>query len=478
MRSSQWPTLSIRYTLPIIFALLIAATVGLIGWLAYRSGLQSIDDLATWSRREAAARIEEHTSAYLATPNVFHQINDAAVRTGTLDPGNLIGMEGYLWEQVQVTDAVPFVYFGTEQGEILGVERRADGTPALWTVLKAEGPDLNVYQLDDKLNRVKKLDNVPGFDPRGRPWYTAAVQVGGATWSAIYPDISRPILVITSVMPVYDQAGKLVGVWGIDLPLDQITNFMRSLEIGQTGQAFIVERTGKIVASSADEPPTVTTENGQERLAAVDSKEPMISAVAQYLQNQPGGLEGIQDNQQFTLPLDGVRHFVEVKPLQDGRGLDWLIVVVIPETDFIGPIYAGLRSTVVLGLVILLVASLLGFLIARWIIRPIIAVTDAAASVEASEFTLKSLEPVVNRTDELGVLARVFQRMAEEVYAREQSLKRQLQQLRIEIDEVKRQKQVSEIADSDFFRELQAKARDMRDRQKSPEEDDEEKGRD
>jgi hypothetical protein len=41
-------------------------------------------------------------------------------------------------------------------------------------------------------------------------------------------------------------------------------------------------------------------------------------------------------------------------------------------------------------------------------------------------------------------------------------LKRQLEALKIEIDETKRKKQVSEIADSDFFRELQAKARDMR----------------
>ena len=52
--------------------------------------------------------------------------------------------------------------------------------------------------------------------------------------------------------------------------------------------------------------------------------------------------------------------------------------------------------------------------------------------------------------------------MADKVRQREQSLKRQVEALKIEIDETKRKKQVSEIADSDFFRELQAKARDMR----------------
>jgi len=51
-----------------------------------------------------------------------------------------------------------------------------------------------------------------------------------------------------------------------------------------------------------------------------------------------------------------------------------------------------------------------------------------------------------------------------EAYIREQSLKQEIQQLRIEIDEVKRQKQVSEIVESDFFQDLQAKARTIRGR--------------
>jgi CHASE3 domain sensor protein len=49
-----------------------------------------------------------------------------------------------------------------------------------------------------------------------------------------------------------------------------------------------------------------------------------------------------------------------------------------------------------------------------------------------------------------------------EAYIREQSLKRQIEQLRIEIDEVKRQRQVREIVETDFFQELRAKARKMR----------------
>jgi GAF domain-containing protein len=51
-----------------------------------------------------------------------------------------------------------------------------------------------------------------------------------------------------------------------------------------------------------------------------------------------------------------------------------------------------------------------------------------------------------------------------EAYIREQGLRREIQQLRIEIDEAKRQKEVTEIIETDFFQDLQAKARTIRER--------------
>jgi CHASE3 domain sensor protein len=51
-----------------------------------------------------------------------------------------------------------------------------------------------------------------------------------------------------------------------------------------------------------------------------------------------------------------------------------------------------------------------------------------------------------------------------EAYIRERDLQREIQQLRIEIDEAKSQKQVSEIVETDFFRDLQTRARAIRSR--------------
>jgi DNA-binding response OmpR family regulator len=94
-------------------------------------------------------------------------------------------------------------------------------------------------------------------------------------------------------------------------------------------------------------------------------------------------------------------------------------------------------------------------------------VTDAAASVEAGEFAGEMLAGVAKRPDALGQLARVFQRMAREVAAREQQLRQQIQVLQIEIDQAKKAREVSEITDTEYFQDLQEKAKALRHRPKT-----------
>jgi DNA repair ATPase RecN len=94
--------------------------------------------------------------------------------------------------------------------------------------------------------------------------------------------------------------------------------------------------------------------------------------------------------------------------------------------------------------------------------------SSAAASVEAGVFEPEALAEVAERHDGLGQLARVFQRMVREVQAREQRLRQQVQELKIEIDEVKKARQVAEITETDYFQELQEKARKLRSRERQP----------
>jgi DNA-binding response OmpR family regulator len=89
-------------------------------------------------------------------------------------------------------------------------------------------------------------------------------------------------------------------------------------------------------------------------------------------------------------------------------------------------------------------------------------VTAAAAALEANTFAAGDLSEVARRDDSLGRLARVFERMAVELRAREESLQEQVTQLRIEIDQVKLSKDVAAITGADYFQEVRRRGQQLR----------------
>jgi hypothetical protein len=78
-------------------------------------------------------------------------------------------------------------------------------------------------------------------------------------------------------------------------------------------------------------------------------------------------------------------------------------------------------------------------------------------SARVIPFDPHGLQPLV---ESLSLLAAA----ALEAYAREASLTRQIRELHIQIDEAKKAQQVAEIADTDYFQQLQSRARELRKR--------------
>jgi two-component system, cell cycle response regulator len=95
-------------------------------------------------------------------------------------------------------------------------------------------------------------------------------------------------------------------------------------------------------------------------------------------------------------------------------------------------------------------------------LQQVTRLTDAAAAVEAQQFDPESLSEIAARTDGLGQLTRLFQQMVRDYHRREQQLKQQVQELRIEVDKTRQAQQVSKITGSDYFQGLRGKAGELR----------------
>jgi two-component system, cell cycle response regulator len=89
-------------------------------------------------------------------------------------------------------------------------------------------------------------------------------------------------------------------------------------------------------------------------------------------------------------------------------------------------------------------------------------VIDAAGAVEANKFESGILDSVAARGDALGQLATTFQRMATEVRAREDRLREEVRELKIEVDEQRQTKRVAEITGTEYFKDLRERAEELR----------------
>jgi hypothetical protein len=117
----------------------------------------------------------------------------------------------------------------------------------------------------------------------------------------------------------------------------------------------------------------------------------------------------------------------------------------------------------------LLGVLMLAVLLARTIVAPILRLTSIAKLIESAQWdkvNAASLEKIGGGA-EVGQLARVFESMTKQVYVRETDLRKQVEGLKIVIDETKRKKAVEEITDSEFFQNLSERASKIRQRQRA-----------
>ncbi len=405
----------LRVIIVIPFVLLVSIAGGLTGYLSYRNGQDAVNNVASQLRTEVTARIEERVHNYLETAHLLNALHRNAFKLGQLDVQNSQEMEHYFWQQIQSFKEVTSTFFGAEQSSGFAGARQGKLYPEV--ILSREG-NLEYYATDPQGNRTDQIvDKAANYDHRQRGWYQVARDKKQPIWSEIYPEFATKSLAITAAQPVYDPTDTLLGVVGTTAYFNHVNEFLNKLKIGQTGQTFIMERSGLLVATSTLDPVVhqieVSGTKKVQRLKATESGSKITKATAQHLEQHFGNLDKIMDSQQLDFDIEaGVKQFVQVKPLKDARGLDWLVVVTIPEADFMQQIDANTRTTMMLSLVALVLTALIGLLTARWIIRPILRLNTATQKFSQGNWDEKL---PTERTDELGELARSFNSMGEQV---------------------------------------------------------------
>ncbi|MEZ2240921.1 SpoIIE family protein phosphatase [Microcoleus sp.] len=415
-RKASFSKFSLRTTLVVPFVLQICAAVGLVAYLSFQSGQQSVNEVAYQLRREVSNRIKQNLENYLKTPYLIHKINLDSLELKQIELQNIPSLERHFWKQINQFSEIGFIGYASEQGEMLGMERLDNGLIEVNLMENSSPGNLGIYTTDKQGNRSALRKVIPNFINNKRPWYQKAVQSKKATWSDIFIYQGTPRPAISAVVPVYDGAGQIQGVLFNDFLLSLISDFLKTLKIGESGQTFIIERSGMLVASSTEKPFVIKNQKANELqqipqlLSAVESRDPLVQFTTKYLLSRFHNFNSIRTEQQLDFKFKNQRYFAQVSPFRDEYGLDWLIVVIVPESDFMGQIETNTHRTIILSVVALIVAITLGILSARWIAHPIFRITQASEYIADGNLDqhVNESHPIV----EIKKLANSFNSMA------------------------------------------------------------------
>lgn len=404
----------LRVILIVPFVMQVVGAVGLVGYLSFRNGQKAVNDLASQLRSEVSVHVRDRIQTYVDVPQRINQFNARAIGLGLLDFQKIKEAQRYFWRQVQTYESIGNIGFANEQGQFTRVgwvnRQSTSEQPQIAEQLTPGSGTLYYYDIDSEGNRVKLAKTVPNYDTRTRPYYRAAVRHGRPTWSEVYVNTGYDFLQIKASLPVYSRERKLLGVLASELGIEQIGKFLQTLKIGRSGEVFIVEPSGELVASSVTRQPLVIGRSKDaKRLRAWDSEDRLMRSSAAFLRDRFPNLQGIPKDSQLEFILNGQRQFLQVSPFTDQYGLDWLIVVVVPESDFMDQINANTRTTILLCIATLIVAIIMGVFTVRWVTEPLIRLNFAAKDIAKGEWD-KAVD--IDRSDEVGQLAKSFNDMA------------------------------------------------------------------
>ncbi len=214
--------------------------------------------------------------------------------------------------------------------------------------------------------------------------------------SDIYISPESGLLSLEVAVPVRKHGNNTYGFLVADININTLWQEISRIHIGRQGYAYIIDKKGRFVAY----------------------QEPSI-----ILQRYGEILEDIPTVNQFIRDKgDATRTVYEYKGLKGGDvigvfapiyGTDWAVVAELPKDEA----YAGIKEMEIYLLIFaslgLLTAGIIGFLMSNKMVRHILSLIHTAERM--GEGDLNAPIPEVNRDDEIGILARTFNKMQAEL---------------------------------------------------------------
>ena len=346
-----------RIWVPILGVALTIAAILVIAVYANRADRRGALKLADDVLAALDGRIAEEVTSYFAIPTrALAEAESLAETEPAGEPRRALVEKFSIGAMKHIPQIADFL-IADPQGNFMMI-RRGDGRGIDTKVIEnSPGRRRVIWTRRDAAGTEIGHDEDPSdtFDPRARPWYSGALGADGTFWTDVYVFYTANEPGITASTRYLSPEGEHFVV-GVDIALENLSNFLADLKVGESGRAMIITGQGRIVAHPQREKIINHGSSGPVTARVDEIGDPVaMGAYDRFRVNGPG---------RTTITVDGKRYLTSLTPLE-GIGREWLVLIIAPEKDFVAFVDRNNRIELIMSLAIVALAVLGAVLLVR-----------------------------------------------------------------------------------------------------------------
>lgn len=394
--------ITLRVSILTIFVSLFVITTGTIIIVRTVSFSNAISYTSLELMQYASSEVIRELDAVIKPAEIQANFTATLMQQGVLTDDEAT-LRPYIRYLANTLPLVRNVFWGDEQGDFVYAEKAADGsitnhvynrsiTPATHTIIyrDVQGHVLNSV-VTHELN----------FDPRTRPWYQQAKNAHKTIWTDLYFFAPTPQYGITVAAPVYDPSGKFIGVFGLDVTLDYLSQFLSQHAIGEQGYAFVISEKGDVIAFPDQAPFRGVIPNHHKAYNLQKYPVPIVSqSLVRYQKTH---------RDHMILPYAGEKYLITYKNVPQLAQYGWLVGTVVPQSEFISRLQRINLITIAISSSVLLLGILLVSGLVTRVVRPMNALIKETERIK--EFNLAGKFEIHTHIKEIYILSRAMNSM-------------------------------------------------------------------
>lgn len=436
---------SLRNMIIYTFIVIAVCITIIIGYIAFTQSNKLLENNVTKMENNSTKEILNKVDEFVNIPIFINKSNCNVIKNDIVDIYNKKEREIYFsGVMIASSENIYSFSYGTEKGEYYGARRNTKGEIEIMRSDAGTNGHSWYYSIHDYLTEKEFVGDFGKFDSRTRDWYIAAKEKREPTFSNVYEHFVMKDLAITATYPIYDNEGTLKGVLGTHLTLSKINTYLSEILQNKTATAYIIEKSsGQIVANSLRKPNFITLANEQIKGVKIEETDNTYVKDA-YL--------GYKNNSKdhFIVNANNDKLHIRVNEYKN-EGLDWLIVTIIPESQFTNRMSKNIYIFICSSIILISIGIMIWIKRTEYFVKPINDLIITTEKFSKGELLERS---EIVRNDEIGKLSDAFNKMAEKLCTLISDLKNrtlELEQANIDFEVAKVEAEKANKAKSQFL---------------------------